>query len=115
MDGKRQQLETFRNKLVDARRRGFHFEQVRSRYVARRYLAFLQKTVFFKTKTCCVSTPDHMTAVEYSFNTSGCGVGEVFSKNPLHSVVQSAVDGKRQGLETFRNKLVDARRRGFHF
>ena len=56
-----------------------------------------------------------MTAVEYSFNTSGCGVGEVFSKNPLHSVVQSAVDGKRQGLETFRNKLVDARRRGFHF
>ena len=56
-----------------------------------------------------------MTAVEYSFNTSGCGVGEVFSKNLLHSVVQSAVDGKRQGLETFRNKLVDARRRGFHF
>ena len=56
-----------------------------------------------------------MTAVEYSFNTSGCGVGEVFSKNPLHSVVQSAVDGKQQGLETFRNKLVDARRRGFHF
>ena len=56
-----------------------------------------------------------MTAVEYSFNTSGCGVGEVFSKNPLHSVVQSAVDGKRQRLETFRNKLVDARRRGFHF
>ena len=41
-------------------------------------------------------------------------VGEVFSRNPLHSVVQSAVDGKRQRLETFRNKLVDARRRGFH-
>ena len=41
--------------------------------------------------------------------------GEVFSRNPLHSVVQSAVDGKRQRLETFRNKLVDARRRGFHF
>ena len=36
MDGKRQGLETFRNKLVDARRRGFHFEQVRSRNVARR-------------------------------------------------------------------------------
>ena len=41
--------------------------------------------------------------------------GEVFSRNPLHSVVQSAVDGKRQRLETFRNKLIDARRRGFHF
>ena len=41
--------------------------------------------------------------------------GEVFSRNPLHSVVQSAVDGKRQRLETFRNKLVDARRRDFHF
>ena len=41
--------------------------------------------------------------------------GEVFSRNPLHSVVQSAVDGKRQRLETFQNKLVDARRRGFHF
>ena len=36
VDGERQRLETFRNKLVDARRRGFHFEQVRSRYVARR-------------------------------------------------------------------------------
>ena len=36
MDGKRQGLETFRNKLVDARRRGFHFEQVRSRNFARR-------------------------------------------------------------------------------
>ena len=42
-------------------------------------------------------------------------VGEVFSRNPLHSIVQSVVDGKRQRLETFRNKLVDARRRGFHF
>ena len=41
--------------------------------------------------------------------------GEVFSRNPLHSVLQSAVDGKRQRLETFQNKLVDARRRGFHF
>ena len=41
--------------------------------------------------------------------------GEVFSRNTLHSVVQSAVDGERQRLETFRNKLVDARRRGFHF
>ena len=41
--------------------------------------------------------------------------GEVFGRNFLHSVVQSAVDGKRQGLETFRKKLVDARRRGFHF
>ena len=41
--------------------------------------------------------------------------GEVFSRNPLHSVVQSAVDCKRQRLETFQNKLVDARRRGFHF
>ena len=41
--------------------------------------------------------------------------GEVFSRNPLHSVVQSAVNGKRQRLETFQNKLVDARRRGFHF
>ena len=41
--------------------------------------------------------------------------GEVFSRNPLHSVFQSAFDGKRQRLGTFRNKLVDARRRGFHF
>ena len=31
--------------------------------------------------------------------------GEVFSRNPLHSVVQSAVDGKRQRLETFQSKL----------
>ena len=36
MDGERQRLEIFRNKLVDARRRDFHFEQVRNRYVARR-------------------------------------------------------------------------------
>ena len=36
-------------------------------------------------------------------------------RKELHSVLQSAVDGKRQRLETFRNKLVDARRRGFHF
>ena len=36
-------------------------------------------------------------------------------RKELHSVVQSAVDGERQRLETFRNKLVDARRRGFHF
>ena len=36
MDGKRQRLETFRNKLVDARIRGLHFEQIRSQYVARR-------------------------------------------------------------------------------
>ena len=35
MDGKRQQLETFQNKFVDARRRGFHFEQVWSQYVVR--------------------------------------------------------------------------------
>ena len=35
MDGKRQQLETFRNKFVDARKRGFHFEQVWSPYVVR--------------------------------------------------------------------------------
>ena len=41
--------------------------------------------------------------------------GEVFSRNPLRSVVQSTVDGKRQRLEAFRNKLVDARRRDFHF
>ena len=40
---------------------------------------------------------------------------EVFSRNPLHSVIQSAVDGKRQRLETYQNKLVDARRRGLHF
>ena len=56
---------------------------------------------FFKTKTCCVSTPDHMTAVEYSFNTSGCSVGEVFSKNRLHPGIQSAVDGELHGLEPF--------------
>ena len=36
-------------------------------------------------------------------------------RKELHSVVQSAVDGERKRLETFRNKLVDARRRGFHF
>ena len=41
--------------------------------------------------------------------------GEVFSRNPQHSVVQSAMDGKRQRLEAFRKKLVDARRHGFHF
>ena len=41
--------------------------------------------------------------------------GEVFGKNRLHPCIQSAVDGKRQRLETFRNKLVDARRRGLHF
>ena len=41
--------------------------------------------------------------------------GEVFGKNRLHPGIQSAVDGKRQRLETFRNKLADARRRGFHF
>ena len=35
MDGTRQRLEAFQNKLVDARRRGFHFEQVRSGYVMR--------------------------------------------------------------------------------
>ena len=56
-----------------------------------------------------------MTAVEYSFNTSGCGVGEVFSKNRLHPRIQSTVHGKRHRLETFRNKLVDARRCGLHF
>ena len=38
--------------------------------------------------------------------------GEVFGKNDLHPRIQSAIDGKRQQLETFRNKLVDARRRG---
>ena len=42
-----------------------------------------------------------MTAVEYSFNTSGCNVGEVFSKNRLHRGIQSAVDGERQSLEPF--------------
>ena len=41
--------------------------------------------------------------------------GEVFCRNPLHCVVQSAVDGKRQQLETFQNKLVNFRRHGFHF
>ena len=40
--------------------------------------------------------------------------GEVFSRNPLHSVIQSAVDSKWERLETFQNKLVDARRRGLH-
>ena len=41
--------------------------------------------------------------------------GKVFNKNRLHTHIQSAVDSKRQQLETFRNKLVDARRRGLHF
>ena len=27
------------------------------------------KTCFLKTKICCVGAPDHMTAVDYSFNT----------------------------------------------
>ena len=36
MDGERQQLETFRKKLADARRRGFHFELVWSGYITRR-------------------------------------------------------------------------------
>ena len=35
VDGKQQRL-TFRNKLFDVRRRSLHFEQVRSRYIARR-------------------------------------------------------------------------------
>ena len=64
-------------------------------------LRLFKKLFFFKTKTCCVSTPDHMTAVEYSFNTSGCSVGEVFSKNRLHPGIQSAVDGELHGLEPF--------------
>ena len=46
-----------------------------------------------------------MTAVEYSFNTSGCGVGEVFSKNRLHRGIQSAVDGERQSLEPYLKNL----------
>ena len=33
-------------------------------------------------------------------------VGEDFSRNPLHSIVQSAVYGKRQRLETFRTNLL---------
>ena len=81
------------------------FKKVRSRYVARRYLAFLLKNCFFKTKTCCVSTPDHMTAVEYSFNTSGCSVGEVFSKNRLHRGIQSAVHGELQRFKLFKKTL----------
>ena len=40
---------------------------------------------------------------------------EVFGKNCLHPCIQSAVNGKQQQLETFCNKLVDARRRGLHF
>ena len=59
-----------------------------------------------------------MTAIDWSFNTSATvfgNVGEVFSKNCLHRGIQSTVDGKQQWLSTFRNKFVDARRRGFHF
>ena len=38
-----------------------------------------------------------------------------FQQNPLHSHIQSAIDGKLKRLETFRNKLADAKRRSFHF
>ena len=41
--------------------------------------------------------------------------GKVFSKNRLNPCIQNTADGKQQWLETFRNKLVDARRRGLHF
>ena len=65
-------------------------------------LRLFKKLVFFKQKlVASQSTPDHMTAVEYSFNTSGCSVGEVFSKNRLHPGIQSAVDGELHGLEPF--------------
>ena len=46
-----------------------------------------------------------MTAIDYSFNTSGCGVGEVFSKNRLHRGIQSAVDGELQRFKLFKKKL----------
>ena len=96
VDGKRQRLETFQNKLDVA------FISSKSGVdTSRDGTLRLFKNCFFKTKTCCVSTPDHMTAVEYSFNTSGCSVGEVFSKNRLHPGIQSAVDGELHGLEPF--------------
>ena len=38
-----------------------------------------------------------------------------FQQNRLHSHSQSAVNGKLKRLETFRNKLADAKRRSFHF
>ena len=60
------------------------------------------KTCFLKTKICCVRAPNHTTAVDYSFNTSGCGfyknVGEVSARNRC---IQSDEDGERQRLEPF--------------
>ena len=38
------------------------------------------KTCFLKTKICCVRAPDHTTAVDYSFNTSGCGFTKMLVK-----------------------------------
>ena len=63
------------------------------------------KKLFLKTKTCCISNPDHMTATDCSFNTSGWNVGEVFSKNRLHHGIQSAVYGEQQGFKPFKKKL----------
>ena len=36
MDGKREGLETFQSKVVDARWRSFHFKQFHSRFIGRR-------------------------------------------------------------------------------
>ena len=38
------------------------------------------KTCFLKTKICCIRAPDHTTAVDYSFNTSGCGFTKMLVK-----------------------------------
>ena len=78
-------------------------------------LRFFKKNCFFKTKTCCVSTPDHMTAEEYSFNTSGCSVGEVFSKNRLHRGIQSAVHGELQRFKLFKKTLRVLQLWALHF
>ena len=74
------------------------------------FLTLLLKA-FFKTKNAASGTPTTR-LLQTVVLTPRC----LFRlRKELHSVVQSAVDGERQQLETFRNKLADARRLGFHF
>ena len=83
------------------------------------------QTYILQSWVGCVTTTAHWTinfienkcSIYYQL-CLGCGLQECrwsFGKNRLHRGIQSAVDGERQGLRHYKNKLRVPRRRALHF